>query len=79
MFKKIFKSKKRREHEKKVAEQRRLIRLAKENGIYIPDSFVPSSNAPKGCGIKGMPIGWYTSLNRRAEIAERELKKRDLI
>lgn len=61
----------------KKEEQLRLIQMAEDNGIYVP----PASR--KICERKpGQPIGmnyWYTSLERRAEIAERELKRKGLL
>lgn len=77
MFKKIFKTKKQREQEKKIAEQKRLIKLAEENGICIPPTIERSGSSRSMC--VGMPRGWYRSLNTRAKIAEKELKKRGLL
>lgn len=80
MFNITFKTRYQREQERKVSEQKRLISLAKENGIYIPDGFRPSEVVPTGKKhVKGMWYGWYTSLDARAKIAERELKKKGLI
>lgn len=57
--------------------QERLIKLAEANGIYIP----PASSKIRDRDVNGV-IGmnyWTNSLKRRAEIAERELKKKGLI
>lgn len=64
--------------------QKKLIKMAEDNGIYIPPSCKNYKQLRVG-GIDGMRSsmiglgGWYTSQKKRAEIAERELRKRGLI
>lgn len=57
--------------------QKRLIELAEANGIYIPPASRKISDRRVN-EIIGMNY-WTISLKRRAEIAERELKKKGLI
>jgi len=71
---KIFK---RRKERLQKEEWLRLVRLAEENGIYIPPASRKIYDRKPG-GVVGMNY-WTISLERRAEIAERELKKRGLI
>lgn len=78
MLNKIFKTRKQRERESKITKQKQLIKLAEENGINIPPTFERSEYCRKRSYI-GMPCGWYRSLETRARIAERELKKKGLI
>lgn len=68
---------KRRKESSQQEEWKRLIQLAEDNGIYIPQA------SRKICDRKpGSPRGmnhWTVSLECRAKIAERELKKKGLI
>ncbi len=64
--------------------QKKLIKMAEDNGIYI----LPSCRNHKQLivvrvdGMRSSMIGlggWYTSQKKRAEIAERELKERTYV
>lgn len=76
MFKKL---KEKREKER----QNRLIKMAEENGIYVPPVCRDYKQLHYGEGenrYTAMGLGgWYTSRKCRAEIAERGLKRRGLI
>lgn len=76
MFKDILKTKEQRKHDTKIKEGRRLIALAKENGIYVPDSYQPSEDRYRI--YPGMWTGWYTSFDKRVEIARRGLEGKGL-
>ena len=55
--------------------QNRLIKMAEENGIYVPPACGNYKPSKYGIGIGG----WYTSNRIRAKIAEMELIRRGLI
>lgn len=79
MFKNLFKTKKQKEQERNIEKQKALIKMAEENGIYVPPSFRPSEVTYGSKYSIAMRPGWYTSLELRAELAERELKRKGLI
>ena len=66
------------------ARQIQLIKMAEENGIYVPPQTRSYKSPSVACRMAGLHrviggCGWFNSLKRRAEIAERGLKERGLI
>ena len=64
--------------------QIQLIKMAEENGIYVPPQVRSYKSSAVKWRIGGMSRvigtgGWFTSRKIRAEIAERGLKEKGLI
>ena len=70
----MFKRLKRKLKERKM---KRIIKLAEDNGIYVPPTF--ERVGTKRRGICGIINAWYRSLEMRAAIAEREPKEKGIL